>query len=364
MAKKVTMQQIANYLGVSKFVVSKALSGKGGVSEATKERVLEAAAQLGYFAQRPVNKPMKTEHRRIDTGSSKQSVLVLMPNIRFQTKESLYWGRILDGISAELQKRDIGMAILSEQNADRLTGLINPDGIMGMIGVGEISSAMLLDIRRLGISMVLVDHEDDLIPLDSIFVDNFEAVHRLTKQLLSTGKEDIAFVGNIHFSRSFYDRFLGYRAAVEAHYYSKPEHRSQAYPWLDRSLLTLDGYEKEHFTEQIKQWLFNLKQLPSAVICANDTIALSLMDVLKERGIEVPGQLSVTGFDNIEDSYTNSLPLTTVHVPKEMLGKKAVERLLNRLQHQEESIVKLLINSEIIYRDSTSLKLDFAKMHQ
>jgi len=364
MAKKVTMQQIANYLGVSKFVVSKALSGKGGVSEATKERVLDAAAQLGYFAQRPLNKPMNTEHKRIDSGSSKQSVLVLMPNIRFQTKESLYWGRILDGISAELQKRDIGMAILSEQNADRLTGLINPEGIMGMIGVGEISSAMLLDIRRLGITMVLVDHEDDLIPLDSIFVDNFEAVHRLTKQLLSTGKEDIAFVGNIHFSRSFYDRFLGYRAAVEGYYYSNSQHRGQAYPWLDRSLLTLEGYEREHFTDQIKQWLLSLKQLPSAIVCGNDTIALSLMDVLKGRGIEVPEQLSVTGFDNIEDSYTNALPLTTVHVPKEMLGKKAVERLLNRLQHQEEPIVKLLVKSEIIYRDSTSLKLDFAKVNQ
>ncbi|MEK4252189.1 LacI family DNA-binding transcriptional regulator [Paenibacillus sp. FSL W7-1287] len=364
MAKKVTMQQIANYLGVSKFVVSKALSGKGGVSEATKERVLDAAAQLGYFAQRPVSKQMKSEPRRTDSSSSKQSVLVLMPNIRFQTKESLYWGRILDGISAELQKRDIGMAILSEQNAERLTGLINPDGIMGMIGVGEISSAMLLDIRRLGISMVLVDHEDDLIPLDSIFVDNFEAVHRLTKQLLTTGREDIAFLGNIHFSRSFYDRYLGYRAAVEAHYYAKPEHRTQIYPWLERSLLTLEGYERAHFTEQIKQWLVRLKQLPTAIICANDTIALSLMDVLKERGIDVPEQLSITGFDNIEDSYTNELPLTTVHVPKEMLGKKAVERLLNRLQHQDEPIVKLLVKSEIIYRESTSLKLDTAKMHQ
>lgn len=379
MAKKVTMQQIANYLGVSKFVVSKALSGKGGVSEATKERVIEAAAQLGYFSQRPVSKLIKTERPAQSAGTYKQSVLVLMPNVRFQTKESLYWGRIIDGISAELEKRGIGMIILSEQNADRLTGFINPEGIMGMIGVGEISSAMLLDIHRLGITMVLVDHEDDLIPLDSIFVDNYEATYRLTKQLLNGGSRDVAFVGNIHFSRSFYDRFLGYRAAIEEHQFRQEQTRkagdhdtgdhktggrgsgngssirSGESLWLRHSLLSLEGYDSIHFNEQIRKWLQGLAQLPNAIVCANDAIALSVLEVVKEKGIAVPEQLSLTGFDNIEDSYMRELALTTVHVPKEMLGKKAVERLLNRKQHPEEPIVKLLVKSEIIYRESTSL---------
>lgn len=358
MAKKVTMQQIANYLGVSKFVVSKALSGKGGVSESTKERVIEAAAQLGYFTQRPANKPLKAA-RKLQRGSAaKQSILVLMPNVRFQTKESLYWGRIIDGISAELEKRGIGMIILSEQNADHLTGFINPEGILGMIGVGEISSSMLLDIHRLGITMVLVDHEDDLFPLDSIFVDNYEATYRLTKQLISSGQRDIAFVGNIHFSRSFNDRFLGYRAAMEEHQFRAGSEMSAAFgnASLYRSLLNLEGYDRFHFHDQICKWLQGLPQLPNAMVCGNDTIALSLLDVLKERGIVVPQQLSVTGFDNIEDSYMGELALTTVHVPKEMLGKKAVERLLNRLQHPEEPIVKLLVKSEILFRESTAFQ--------
>ena len=227
MAKKVTMQQIANYLGVSKFVVSKALSGKGGVSEATKERVIEAAARLGYLTQRGVSKaalPTSQSHL-------KQSVIVLMPNIRFQTKESLYWGRILDGISAELEHRSIGMVILSEQNIESLANFINPEGILGMIGVGEVSSSMLLEIQRLGIPMVLVDHEDDLVKLDSIFVDNFEATNRLTKQFIRMGKLEIAFIGDIHYSRSFFDRFLGYRSAMEDHQH-KQNYKSK---WLEHS---------------------------------------------------------------------------------------------------------------------------------
>lgn len=360
MAKKVTMQQIANYLGVSKFVVSKALSGKGGVSEATKEKVIEAAAQLGYFAQRPSGKPPKQERMNAAVEGMKQSVLVLMPNIRFQTKESLYWGRILDGISAELNKRGIGMVILSEQNAEHLTGLINPDAIMGMIGVGEISSEMLLDIHRLGMTMVLVDHENDLLPLDSIFADNFEAVFRLTKQLLAMGKDNIMFAGDIQFSRSFYDRFLGYRAAIELTTggSNRPDTVKLSNYGLNHSLLKLDGLETEHFIDSFRRWLKELPELPQAVICANDKIALGLLHVLKEKGIDVPQQVAVTGFDNIEDSYMSELPLTTVHVPKEMLGKNAVERLINRLQHPEEPIVKLLVKSDIIYRESTLLKVE------
>lgn len=363
MSKKITMQQIANYLGVSKFVVSKALSGKGGVSEHTKERVIEAAAQLGYFSQKNnYVRPARVEQPVKTVPSNKQSVLVLMPNIRFQTKESSYWGRILDGISQELEQRGIGMIILSEQSVEHFTQFINPNGILGIIGVGEISSAMLLEIHRLGLMMVLVDHEDYLIPADSIFVDNYEATYRMTKQLIGIGHKGIAFVGNIGFSRSFYDRFLGYRSAIEEHIYKLEAEgdRSTATVYKhflqDDSLLNIEGFELTQFTEQLKDWVNELKSLPGAIVCGNDAIALGAIQVLKEMNIAVPDQVSVTGFDNIEDSYRQSPSLTTVHVPKETLGKKAVDRLLNRLSAPDEPIVKLLIKSELINRESSSPK--------
>jgi len=364
MAKKVTMQQIANYLGVSKFVVSKALSGKGGVSEATKERVIEAAAQLGYYSQRSVSslsasKPVSASQVPQRQSDNKQTVLVLMPNVRFQTKESLYWGRIIDGISAELERRGIGMVILSEQNSDSLTRFINPEGILGMIGVGEISSSCILDLQHIGITMVLVDHEDELLSLDSVFADNYEATFRLTKQLLSSGRKDVAFVGNIHFSRSFYDRFLGYRAALEGYSFrqgtsSSDKHNKSVEEWMHSGLLNLQGFENSVYEKQIAQWLESLSKLPDAIVCANDAIALTALSVVQNRGIAIPEQLSITGFDNIEDSYMKGFALTTVDVPKEMLGKKAVERLLARLAQPDEPKMKLLVKSDIIYRESTA----------
>lgn len=360
MSKKITMQQIANYLGVSKFVVSKALSGKGGVSDHTKERVIEAASQLGYFSQKNAYmKPNRVESNTRAQGSSKQSVLVLMPNIRFQTKESLYWGRILDGVSAELEQRGIGMVILSEQSIDHFTQFINLDGILGIIGVGEISSAMLLEVHRLGMTMVLVDHEDYLIPADSIFVDNYEATYRLTKQLIGTGHSAISFVGNVQFSRSFYDRFLGYRAAMEEQVYRLQKNDSDKLTFsscVEHSFLDIEGFESDQFAQQLKQWITRQKAMPTAIVCGNDAIALGAVQMFQGLGIKVPEQISVSGFDNIEDSYRYSPALTTVHVPKETLGKKAVERLLNRLTTPDEPIVKILVKSELIYRDSTAAR--------
>lgn len=347
MAKKVTMQQIADYMGVSKFVVSKALSGKSGVSESTKEKVMKAAAQLGYFANAKPYIPPKLPDAPPE-GVSKQSVLVLMPNVRFQTKESLYWGRILDGIKARLDAAGLGMMIVMEQSADHLLQALNPSGVLGLIGVGEISSAVLLEIRRLHVPFVLVDHEDGLVPSDTVFVNNYDSMHRLTNYLIGIGHSRLMFVGDPRYSRSFYDRWTGFRSAVEEQGLVPDTSASQ--------LIRLEGHEV--FGEQIREAFESLRRrkaaMPTAFVCANDTIALDTIEVLQQMGYKVPVDVSVSGFDNIESSYRTTPSLTTVNVPKELLGTRAVEKLFERVARNEDVTEKLLLSGEIMYRESTA----------
>lgn len=349
MSKKVTMQQIADYIGVSKFVVSKALSGKGGVSETTKERVIQAASQLGYFSQKNAYvKPMKLEQLPTGAAAGKQSVLVLMPNIRFQTKESAYWGRILDGIAARLEEGGFGMVIVSEQSVEHFMNVLNPSGILGLIGVGEISSAQLLEVHRIGLPMVLVDHEDMLIPSDTVFANNYESMYRLTKHLIGSGHKRLCFVGDIGYSRSFKDRYLGFRSALEEEGIAV-----SAEDWL----LPAEGLTREQFEESVRNWASKkqkLKALPTALLCANDMIAIGALHALEELGIPVPGEVSVTGFDNIDSAYRMTPALTTVHVPKEQLGRRAVERLLGRIANKSDPMEKLLLAGELLYRESTA----------
>jgi LacI family transcriptional regulator len=353
MSKKVTMQQIADYLSVSKFVVSKALSGKGGVSEATQERVIQAASQLGYFTQKNAYvKTMKLEQLPKTPAAGKQSVLVLMPNIRFQTKESLYWGRILDGIASRLEEDGYGMVIVSEQSVDHFLHFLNPNGILGLIGVGEISTPLLLEVHRIGLPMVLVDHEDMLIPSDTVFTNNYDSMYRLTKHLIGKGHTQLCFIGDMNYSRSFKDRFLGFRSALEEQALVEPR-----FSMNNDCYLPVEGFEHEQFQEPIKQWAvkrLKAKTMPTALLCANDMIGIGAIDALKELGIAVPEEVSVTGYDNIEDSYRMTPALSTVHVPKEALGKRAVERLISRIMSKQEPMEKLLVAGEILYRESTA----------
>jgi Transcriptional regulators len=347
MSKKVTMQQIADYLGVSKFVVSKALSGKEGVSPATKERVIRAASQLGYFAQRggPARQEKPGQH---PAGGSKPSVLVLMPGIRFQTKDSVYWGRILDGISVRLEERGFGMAIISEHSIDGLLNMFNPNGLLGMIGVGEISTSLLLEVHRCGLPMVLIDHEDPLLPSDTVFVNNYDCMYRLTQYLLGIGHRDLLFAGNIRFSRSFFDRWNGFRDALEAH----------DIPLRGDNLIRLEGITG--FSGQFAAWASRCVEtgaLPSAVVCANDSIALDAIAAFGKLGLSVPGDVSVCGFDDIEDAHRVRPALTTVHVPKEALGRRAVDRLLERVTSPREPHEKILISGEMVYRESCRDKI-------
>ncbi|GJM79520.1 hypothetical protein HMSSN139_20160 [Paenibacillus sp. HMSSN-139] len=258
--------------------------------------------------------------------AGKQSVLVLMPNIRFQNKESLYWGRLLEGISRELEAQGLGMIIVSESRVDHFIHVLNPDGILGMIGVGQIDSSLLLEVHRFGIPMVLVDHEDVLIPTDTVFANNGDSIARLCNYLIGLGHTCIHFIGNVEFSRSFRDRWHGYREALENNGLESLS--------LKDPMLMLKGVDTGDFVPDFEEWIMARKsahQMPTALVCANDAIAIRVLEVLKNIGIHVPGEITVTGFDNIDDAYRSEPTLTTVHVSKEAMGRRAVKNCLSGL---------------------------------
>lgn len=348
MAKKVTMQQIADQLGVSKFVVSKALSGKGGVSEATRERVIQAASQLGYFTQpRGYGQSRKAPEPQ-PAASGRQSVLVLMPNVRFQTPESLYWGRILNGVTETLERSGLGVVILSDQRLDAVTSILNPDGFLGLIGIGQISTPLLLEVHRIGLPTVLVDHEDPLIPADTVFAGNVDASMRLTSHLIGCGHRNLHFIGSTGFSSSFRDRWNGFRNALE----------EQGLPVQDAGdpMNALRGIDGADYEPELRQWLAKRRKqrtLPTALVCANDDVALVALRNLEPLGIRVPEDISLVGFDHIHEAGSPSSPaLTTVHVPKEAMGRRAALRLIERARDPKAPLEKILIASELVLRGS------------
>lgn len=353
MSKKVTMQQIADQVGVSKFAVSKALSGKSGVSPDTREKIIQAATQLGYFVQKRIRPALSRPQTNRPTGTTdRNTIIVLIPNVREQNRQSTFWGRIIDGVTNGLEQNHLGMMIVTEHISDNFTKLINPDAVLGLLGVGHISNQLLLEIRNLGIPFVLVDHEDPLIPSDVLFMNNYECLRRTTNYLLGNGHRNLQFVGNIRYSRSFFDRWLGFRTMMEEQEVA-----------LDqcRELLEFEGENRSEMTENLDAIVSKMieeDKLPTSFVCANDSIAICIMTVLLRHGIDVPGQCSVTGFDNIEDAALASPKLSTVHVNKEALGQRAVDTLLWRVDHPDEPKEKLLLAGDLLIRESTAAAPD------
>lgn len=337
MSQKVTMQRLADHLGVSKFVVSRALSGKKGVSLSTRDRVLRLATQMGYFTNNNVRLGAPVVSASVDNEETpaKQNVMVLMPNIRFQTKDSSYWGRILEGISIELEKLGYGMVIITDNTVEQLVTILNPQGFMGMIGVGMISTQLLLEVHRLGIPIVLVDHEDPLVPSDTLFVHNYELMGRMTDYLIGLGHSQIRFIGSIQYARSFRERWLGFRDRME-----------------ERGICTPgDDWVKPL---EDKDDLKKCRIMPTAFVCANDALARDAMGWLGEMGLSVPHDVTVVGFDNIQEAAQLKPPMTTVHTEKEYMGRRAVEMLIWRLNHKSYPMERLLVSGQLVIRESAA----------
>ncbi|THG89723.1 LacI family transcription regulator [Alkalihalobacillus alcalophilus ATCC 27647 = CGMCC 1.3604] len=334
--KKVTMQQIANATGVSKYVVSKTLNGKPGVSEKTREKILFVAKQLGYYSE-----PTLTSTSEKD--ESKSFILVVIQNQ--SQNDSLYWGKIIDGINEGLNERKLGMVIVIEEQ--NIEGLIRLTHLTGIIGVGHLSTDVLLNLAQFQVPLLLINHEDPVIQADSIYADDLDGLTRTTNHLLGLGHKNMVYVGDLTFSKSFYERWLGFRITIE---------RAGLGDYIQAPV---DLIYNEFFEENFIEWLVNRlnegEALPTAFVCSNDDIAQKVIRSLRQSQISVPSDCSVIGFDNIDSSSYFDPPLSTVQVLKEAIGKRAVSKLLWRVENIDYPPEKLLIKGELILRKSTGV---------
>ncbi|MGO4544604.1 LacI family DNA-binding transcriptional regulator [Paenibacillus sp. 2TAB23] len=331
MRKKVTIQSIADLTGLSKFAVSRALSGKSGVSPQTREFIYKAAGQLGYFKDAPAGQ-LSNELRTMEPRQWTGTVLVLFPNVRYQNTDSVYWGPVFNGISSRLNQQGINILTLTEPSDDSMFSLLKPEAIMGVITVGTISTQILQEIKRIGIPIVMVDHVEPSFHCDSVFTDNLSSMREIMEYVIRKGYRNFQFLGNIRDAHSFYERFLGFRSALDDHGIELNQIPSLNGPEIEQIQDTLQAAVIEH-------------GLPEVFVCANDIFAKVALDILRQMDISIPESLVFTGFDN---TYPEVPFLATVNVDKELLGKRAVDKMLWRILNPNTRYEKVLIQAEVI----------------
>lgn len=324
----VTLRDIARVAGLSAGTVSRALKNEPGLTEATRQIVLEAARELGYdFCKlRPKRLRRLTFllHRQHNTASS-----------------SPFYSPMLHGAEAACRKEGIVLSFLAVGPADGLIDQIRMHAPDGIICAGFFEPEMLSALRSTGKQLVLIDMK--LRGYSSVNPDNMMGGYLATKHLINTGRTRVGFISGSLSHYSIRERARGYRQALF-------EEGILADPRMEAGLP--DGVDLEAGAWEAMEQLLSLPHPPDAVFCYNDSAALVAMRCCLAKGLKVPHDISIVGFDDISTAVLGHRPLTTLRIDKKALGAMGVELLLNGQQGEP---VEKIAPVELIVRASTVL---------
>ncbi|PGY12043.1 LacI family DNA-binding transcriptional regulator [Bacillus sp. AFS031507] len=335
MTKKVTMQDIADRLNISKNSVSQALSGKPGVSEETRMLVQHTADEMGYAYSNSRNQ------KQVDKKELK-NIALIASDFAFSLKS--FFGEIYLSVEKEVRARGMNLFIEpidrdSKENL-ALPSLLTNQEIDGILFLSHISTDYISNIINTGIPTVLIDHHSPYLMADSILTNNRFGAFMAVEHLIQLGHRDIAFVGDIEFSPSYQERFEGYLLAFKKYGLTPKE-----------DFMFTNAKENQG---DIHSFLDTLQDEPSAWFCVNDGLGFLGTSVLQQRGFKVPEDVSVCCFDNGQLSQISTPKITTMDIDLNYFGKKAVEQLFWRMENKDEPIHEILLPTKLIIRESTA----------
>lgn len=330
MKKKVTMDDIAKIVGVSKVTVSKVFNGRYDVSEEVREKVLKVADELGYRYNPGV--------RTLKTGLT-NNVGIITSEVFLENDENFYTGIYKQlHITAAKHEMNLILSIIRENHIRdlELPNICKENKVDGIVILGEFPEEYIQEIMRYDIPLVFVDFTIRDLEVDSIVTNNFDASYFATNYLIQKGHKKIGFVGNIKTTQSIMDRYLGYcKAMIENDLEINEEHIIK---------------ERDDLKNEID---FELgEDLPTAFICNNDKAAYVLIKKLQAKGIHVPDSCSVIGFDDVIHSIFSEPKITTMRVRKEEMAEFAINRLIKRAKDNNIPAQKVIIDADLIERES------------
>lgn len=335
MSKKISMQDIADKLGLSKNTISLALRGMPGISDQTRKLIFDTVKEYGYEYKKKPSDFSKAASGNICLILSKSTM-----------KSADFFSYIQFGIEneAKINNLNVFLYCYDEGDDDFETPICIKEGmISGIITLGRISEKNINSIISFGLPVVMVDHYFDRINTDCVLTDNITGGFLATMHLIRCGHTEIGFSGNINASVSFYDRYLGYLKALKT-YSLRTENTNML---IEKSM---DAIISNGIHEAVNE-LSSISKMPTAFFCCNDVEAIALYKAFSAMGLSIPGDISIIGFDDTEAAVNVTPELTTMHVEKDWMGRKAVRKLLSKME-TDTVAEKLLISSYLIERNS------------
>lgn len=334
----VLIQDIALKAGVSRNTVSKVLNNKPGVSDELREKILELAYQMGY-------KKINTDFRP-NSYQEPISISVLVTNPEF----SPFWVQMINSIANRLHQLDINFVYhcirYQQEESFKLPLIIREKKIEGIIVINVYEEEIIQEIAQSGLPIVYYDIPFDKackqVNGDVLLLEGMRSIREITEHISTQGVEEIGFIGDINYSTTIYERWLGYRAGM----------LHNQLPIQKEYCITKGGKRHLYDKKELEEALKGLKTLPKAFVCANDELAYMAMKVLHQK--HGKPQILLSGYDNIHRALEQPNTLTTVAVDVEYVGRRLVSLLLERIQEIDKPFEVIRIETTPIFRESTN----------
>lgn len=342
--KRVTMQDIADACGLSRNTVSKIFNGRGAVPDSTRELVLTKAQELGYF-QVPIETP--------ETAPAAPTAVYRNIALLTHSRPSMhnFGTQFITNFTDQICRSGYNLKIF-EINDEAYAKMTLP----AHFAINEISGIIIIELFDrdytqmlcgLGVPVMLIDsYADaarDLMQCDRVYMENYASTIALTSRMIKAGAKSIGFVGDMNHCCSFRERWNGFCAAMQ-----------DAGLTVDRSVCIL---EKDSLAYGDLDWMLNamnnLSRIPDGFVCCNDYVAIHVMRALREKGLSIPDDVMVTGFDGTLEAEVFYPPLTTSKIPTAEIGRISAEIMLEHIDNPELPCRCTVVSTTPIWRAST-----------
>ena len=345
--KKVTIQDIADALGISRNTVSKAINNSEGLADATRERILQKAVEMGY-KQFSYFSTFSSVSALADAQG--RSTPVFQGEIALLTSsfltQSHFASTMLDKFQLEISQMGYTMNThrVTEKNLREksLPLTFQRDRVRAILCIEMFDYDYDEMVCELGIPVLFVDGPAKLqgrsLPADQLYMDNSTEIFRFVNDMLAQGKTRIGFFGDYTHCQSFYERHAAFRFAM----------LMAGVPVDERYCFRCNRIEGPTV-----EALDNLEHLPDVFLCANDFVAGDLMRALYSIGKNVPEDVRILGFDDSAESRRSRPAMSTIHIHTQIMAYEAVHLLMSRIREPSLDYRTVHTQTDLILREST-----------
>ncbi len=352
MDKKVTIQDIADALHLSRNTVSKAINNSAGLADSTRELIIRKAVEMGYKQFSYVKDVLDASASAGESYPDRLSVpkeIALFTSSVHKVNGSHFASLMLDKFSQEIQQ--MGFSLVSYrvlgENIEKMTlpMTFRKENTCAVMCIEIFDRAYSDMICGLGLPTLFIDCPPVIagkgVDADVLLMDNTSGITGFIADMAAKGVRRFGFIGDHLHCQSFYERYLAFRTGM----------MNAGLPVNEKDILCMPDSDLEGMANAFE----SMEDYPEVFICANDFVAIDAMLIFRGMGKNIPEDAAFLGFDDSQESRVFAPPLSTVHIHTQAMAFAAVQMLVSRIGEPKMENRVMHVSSDLICRASTDI---------